>query len=94
MKESYWIFNNNSRPVCAQCKVVARSEITTPYCPYCGAIMTNYRRTPCESYVIEYGRAVCYGTKEKEECGCGGDQRKCNFYEYIRRRATPNGEAI
>ena len=23
---------------------------------------------------------VCWGTKEREECSCGGDKTKCNFY--------------
>lgn len=29
----------------------------------------------------------CYGTKDCESCSCGGDESKCNFYEYIRERA-------
>lgn len=29
----------------------------------------------------------CLGTKECEECKCGGDQKKCDFYEYIREHA-------
>lgn len=24
---------------------------------------------------------VCWGTREREECTCGGDKRKCNFYK-------------
>ena len=23
---------------------------------------------------------VCWGTREKDECTCGGDKSKCNFY--------------
>lgn len=34
----------------------------------------------CECYKIEYGKTVCYGTKEKEECSCGSDKNQCNFY--------------
>lgn len=30
---------------------------------------------------------VCWGTKEREPCSCGGDETKCNFYDYIRERA-------
>lgn len=26
-------------------------------------------------------RTVCWGTKETEECSCGGDKEKCNFYK-------------
>lgn len=29
----------------------------------------------------------CLGTKECEECKCGGDQKKCDFYSYIRENA-------
>ena len=25
-------------------------------------------------------RGVCWGTKEKEPCRCGGDETKCDFY--------------
>ena len=28
----------------------------------------------------EYERDVCWGTKEREECSCGGDESKCDFY--------------
>jgi hypothetical protein len=27
---------------------------------------------------------VCYGTKECEQCHCGGDRKKCDFYEEVR----------
>jgi hypothetical protein len=29
-------------------------------------------------------KTVCWGTKECEECYCGGDRRKCDFYEDVR----------
>lgn len=29
---------------------------------------------------------VCWGTKECEACSCGGDESKCDFYEYVRER--------
>lgn len=28
----------------------------------------------------------CWGTKNVEECHCGGDENKCDFYEHIRRK--------
>lgn len=31
---------------------------------------------------------VCYGTKEKDVCNCGGDMRKCSFYESVREKAV------
>lgn len=31
-------------------------------------------------------RGVCYGTKEKEPCSCGGNPVKCDFYEGVREK--------
>ena len=30
---------------------------------------------------------VCWGTKECEECSCGGDCVQCDFYPEVRKRA-------
>lgn len=30
---------------------------------------------------------VCWGTKETEECSCGGDETKCDFYPDVRAKA-------
>ena len=35
----------------------------------------------CSCYMIEYGRAVCYGTKERDLCSCQGNRKRCDFYE-------------
>ena len=37
------------------------------------------------SYGETYG--VCWGTRECDECKCGGDASKCDFYDYIRKEA-------
>lgn len=48
---------------------------------------------PCDSYCKEehcipstgeYVETVeiCNGTREIDECSCGGDKRKCSFYKY------------
>ena len=29
----------------------------------------------------------CWGTRECDECYCGGDRRKCDFYEDVRKEA-------
>ena len=39
----------------------------------------------CRSFHIEYGKAVCYGTRECERCTCGGDRNKCDFYPENRK---------
>lgn len=30
---------------------------------------------------------VCWGTKEGEACSCDGDEARCDFYDYVRKRA-------
>ena len=30
---------------------------------------------------------VCWGTKEIDECSCGGDRTKCDFYPEVRDKA-------
>lgn len=35
----------------------------------------------------------CIGTKDCEDCSCGGDELKCNFYEYIRERARAHASS-
>ena len=32
----------------------------------------------------EYEIGVCNGTRECEECKCGGDKKKCDFHEEVR----------
>ena len=29
----------------------------------------------------------CWGTQECDECNCGGDRRKCDFYEDVKKEA-------
>lgn len=35
----------------------------------------------------------CHGTKEREECTCGGDESKCDFYPEKRKAAKEKVEA-
>lgn len=30
---------------------------------------------------------VCWGTKECDECNCGGDETQCDFYPEVRKKA-------
>jgi len=88
MKESCWEFNFWNYPKCMNCGVVSHYQTATPYCAYCGAYMKNYQEQPCKCW----HDGICWGTKEREECRCGGDERKCDFYEDVKRRAY--GEII
>ena len=31
---------------------------------------------------------VCWGTRECDECNCGGDRTKCDFYPEVREKAN------
>lgn len=39
------------------------------------------------SHYIEVMRGKCNGTKEQDECSCGGDRTKCDFYPEVRKTA-------
>ena len=54
----------------------------------CGCFSTRERliySAFCEPYCETIG--ICCGTKECEECSCGGDRTKCNFYPKVREEA-------
>ena len=38
-----------------------------------------------ENWLHEIG--VCFGTKERDPCSCGGDESKCDFYPEKRKKA-------
>ena len=57
----------------------------------------SYHLEPEQHYFVdEYGGPIyeninvprCWGTKEKDVCNCGGDRRKCSFYETVREKAV------
>ena len=86
---SEWIFKPNGLAVCKNCGVsVYPHSVTTPYCAYCGCRMTNWQNLVCECFEHVYGHDVCYGTWTINECTCGGDRRKCDFYEDVRLKAN------
>lgn len=31
--------------------------------------------------------SLCFGTRERDECSCGGDRTKCDFYPDVREKA-------
>lgn len=46
----------------------------------------------CITNDIEVG--VCWGTKERDECVCGGDRTKCDFYPWVREKAKDEAAEI
>lgn len=45
------------------------------------------RYTPFGNYKYYATIGVCNGTKERDECSCGGDRTKCDFYPEVREKA-------
>lgn len=43
----------------------------------------------CDCYFQHGTRFLCYGTKETEECTCGGDTSRCDFYP---EKRVPKGK--
>ena len=39
-------------------------------------------------------RSRCFGTREREECTCGGDHSKCDFYPEIREEALKETQTL
>lgn len=42
---------------------------------------------PPDEVPITFKTGCCWGTKEREECSCGGDRKKCDFYPEVRKKA-------
>ena len=40
----------------------------------------------CKCYYTEGGKGLCYGTKERDPCDCGGDESLCDYYPAKRNR--------
>ena len=79
-------------------------EENRPECPWEGDYSKcKGQRTyiPCNAYVKEMyhdsstGEDIktipkCYGTKEIDECDCGGNKLKCSFYKYDEKTGELN----
>lgn len=37
---------------------------------------------------------ICYGTRECEECSCGGNREKCDFYPEYRKKSVTNADRM
>ena len=52
---------------------------------------SQYTRDYVGSVDVKY--EYCAGTKEQDECSCGGDRTKCDFYPDIREKAIEETNA-
>ena len=71
--------------VCSKCNHADNIDPDAKYCRYCGALIT--KPIPCN----HYKDGCCMGTKEVEQCSCGGNKLNCDFYsneEIIKRMAN------
>ena len=76
-------------PMCFSCgnaEVVTTNKIEVNPATPVRDLMINGGKTEgdakkCDGYRIELGTPRCYGTKEREECFCDGDRKKCTFYK-------------
>ena len=66
----------------------------------CDCYQEGIRPEPRYSqYTGQYVKSVnvkysyCNGTKEREDCSCGGDRSKCDFYHEIKEKAIKETNA-
>lgn len=90
---------DDHRRKCSDCNFIIDSwhAYVYNYCPNCGAKMSKapyicecYRESVEIYYKNDYRKSQrvvgrCIGTKEREECVCGGDENMCDFYPEKRR---------
>lgn len=83
--------------ICPDCGFTTYSPAVYPgcVCPICGFQDEKDAHPICDCFRTvtsyspstrkNYNKYVCFGTKEIEECTCGGDESKCNFYAHKRK---------
>lgn len=52
---------------------------------YCKSERFEYNPIIMKGVINPY--SYCNGTKERDECSCGGDRTKCDFYPEVREKA-------
>ena len=77
-------------------------------CNECPASKPEYKKVKCDCYseeeqIIGWHTPVdpkikivyrCNGTRERDECSCGGDRAKCDFYPEIRAKNLTKKELL
>lgn len=63
-----------------ECKFFAPCGLCTYKNCECTALKNEKETLSCWSYHIENGKPVCWGTRNREECTCGGNAYRCDFY--------------
>jgi hypothetical protein len=83
-----------------QALMIARKEYSLSYIDKLLSMeieaLREEQKVECSCFREQYGKTVCYGTKEIDPCSCNGDKSKCDFYPEVREKANPmtNGDRI
>ena len=67
-----------------KCECYHEKTVTKPLTDF--EIGFNYGKTGEYITSKTYTQGICWGVKYTEECTCGGDQSKCDFYESKRKK--------
>lgn len=72
-------------PMCYTCgngetAMATNTEYETKKAEFVRAMMVGAAEK-CSCYEVTLGAAICHGTKEREECFCEGDRKRCTFYK-------------
>lgn len=59
----------------------------------CYPSTSPYVTGKCSCFHQEYGKDVCYGTKERDACDCEGNESKCTFYPEKRITSANNNKS-
>lgn len=72
---SFTVVGDLTRDKCEHYRVSKERYYLTDYEK--GYYEATYHTTAPEYEIKD--RGICYGTKDREACSCGGDKSKCNF---------------
>lgn len=72
---SFTILGDLGKDKCDCYRVLKERHYLTDYEK--GYYEATYHK-PAPEYEIKHN-GICYGTKDREPCDCGGDRSKCNF---------------
>lgn len=93
-------FRDKYRLTDRQALMIARKEYSLSYIDKLLSMeieaLMEEQKVECSCFREQYGKTVCYGTKEIDPCSCNGDKSKCDFYPEVRKKAKPmtNGDRI
>lgn len=58
----------------------------------CYETIERLRYSPFYTHAYYEAVGICNGTRERDECSCGGDRAKCDFYPEVRAKVIQEQE--